>query len=114
MKIGKPDSQSEDTGGGAKVTIKRWIYMPTYGDAQTITTIVLEKGRSKRSPARCRADKRSDAGRSRIGEQARIIPARVRVWAIAAVQSIARPDLLKLVTLILSCSTVKQSTLRRF
>jgi hypothetical protein len=47
MKIGKPDSQSEDTGGGAKVTIKRWIYMPTYGDGQTITTVVLEKGQVK-------------------------------------------------------------------
>lgn len=47
MKIGKPDSQSEDTGGGAKVTTKRWIYMPTNGDAQTITTIVLEKGQVK-------------------------------------------------------------------
>ena len=47
MKIGKPDSQSEDTGGGAKVTIKRWIYMPTYGDAQTMTTVVLEQGKVK-------------------------------------------------------------------
>lgn len=47
MKIGKPDSESEDTGGGAKVTIKRWIYMPTYGDDRTITTIVLERGKVK-------------------------------------------------------------------
>ena len=47
MKIGKPDSQSEDTGGGAKITVKRWIYMPAYGDDQTMTTIVLERGKVK-------------------------------------------------------------------
>lgn len=47
MKIGKPDSESEDTGGGAKVKIKRWIYMPAYGDDKTMTTIVLEQGKVK-------------------------------------------------------------------
>ena len=45
MKIGKPDSQSEDSGGGAKVTVKRWIYLPAQGDSQTMTTIVLKNGK---------------------------------------------------------------------
>jgi len=44
MKIGKPDSESVDTGGGATVTVKRWIYFPTSGDQQTMTTIVLKNG----------------------------------------------------------------------
>lgn len=45
MKIGKPDSESIDTGGGAAVTVKRWIYFPTPGDQQTMTTIVLRDGK---------------------------------------------------------------------
>jgi len=45
MKIGTPDSKSEDSGGGAKVTVQRWIYMPTAGDSQTITTIVMKNGK---------------------------------------------------------------------
>ncbi len=45
MKIGRPDSESEDSGGGAKESIKRWIYLPAAGDSQTITTIVVKKGR---------------------------------------------------------------------
>jgi len=45
LKIGKPDSASEDTGGGSKVTVKRWIYLPTSGDQQTMTTIVLKEGK---------------------------------------------------------------------
>ena len=45
MKIGRPDSQSEDTGGGAKEAVKRWIYLPAAGDSQTITTIVMKQGR---------------------------------------------------------------------
>ena len=45
VKIGKPDSQSEDTGGGAKTTVKRWTYLPTGGDPQTITTIVIKNGK---------------------------------------------------------------------
>ena len=45
MKIGRPDSESTDTGGGAKVTVKRWIYMPTQGDPQTVTTIVIRDGK---------------------------------------------------------------------
>jgi hypothetical protein len=44
MKIGKPDSESVDSGGGASVTVKRWIYFPTAGDQQTMTTIVLKNG----------------------------------------------------------------------
>lgn len=44
MKIGKPDSESTDTGGSASVTVKRWIYFPVAGDQQTMTTIVLENG----------------------------------------------------------------------
>ena len=45
MKIGRPDSESVDTGGGAKITVKRWIYMPTNGDSQTMTTIVIKDGK---------------------------------------------------------------------
>jgi hypothetical protein len=45
MKIGKPDSESIDTGGGASLTVKRWIYFPTSGDEQTMTTIVLKDGK---------------------------------------------------------------------
>jgi hypothetical protein len=45
MKIGKPDSVSEDSGGGAKESIKRWVYFPTTGDSQTITTIVMKQGK---------------------------------------------------------------------
>ena len=44
-KIGKPDSESYDSGGEATETIKRWIYLPTEGDAETITTVVLKKGK---------------------------------------------------------------------
>ncbi len=45
MKIGRPDSESVDSGGGAKTTIKRWIYFPASGDPQTITTITIREGR---------------------------------------------------------------------
>ena len=44
MKIGKPDSESTDTGGGASTTVKRWIYFPVPGDQQTMTTIVIRNG----------------------------------------------------------------------
>ena len=44
-KIGKPDSESYDSGSEAKVTVKRWIYLPTEGDPETITTVVLKKGK---------------------------------------------------------------------
>ena len=44
VKIGKPDSESVD-GGGPWVTPKRWIYLPTPGDSQTITTITLREGK---------------------------------------------------------------------
>jgi len=45
LKIGKPDSASDDTGGGAKVTEKRWIYLPASGDDRTMTTLVLRNGK---------------------------------------------------------------------
>jgi hypothetical protein len=45
VKIGKPDSESVDSGGGATETVKRWTYLPTPGDPQTITTIVLRNGK---------------------------------------------------------------------
>lgn len=45
INIGKPDSESVDSGGGATVTVKRWIYMPTPEDPQTITTIVIRDGK---------------------------------------------------------------------
>lgn len=44
MKLGKPDSQSEDSGGGARTTVKRWIYLPAPGDPQMMTTIVIRNG----------------------------------------------------------------------
>ena len=44
MKIGRPDSESSDSGGGARVAVKRWIYFPSPNDPQTITTIVLRDG----------------------------------------------------------------------
>ena len=45
MKIGRPDSESVDSGGGASVAVKRWIYLPASGDAQTITTLVIRNGK---------------------------------------------------------------------
>lgn len=45
MKIGKPDSESVDSGGGAKVTVKRWMYFPASGDPQTLTTITIRDGK---------------------------------------------------------------------
>jgi hypothetical protein len=45
MKIGRPDSESTDTGGGAKVAVKRWMYFPTYGDPQTLTTLTIQEGK---------------------------------------------------------------------
>jgi len=44
-KIGKPDKESFDSGGGATETVKRWIYLPAPDDPQTITTVVLKNGR---------------------------------------------------------------------
>ncbi len=44
-KIGNPDSESYDSGNAATKTVKRWIYLPTSGDEQTTTTIVLKNGR---------------------------------------------------------------------
>jgi hypothetical protein len=45
VKVGKPDSESIDSGGGATVSVKRWIYLPAYGDDQTMTTIVIKNGK---------------------------------------------------------------------
>ncbi len=45
MKIGRPDSESEDSGGGAKVKEKSWIYFPAPGDSQTITTLTMREGK---------------------------------------------------------------------
>ena len=45
MKIGRPDSETVDTGGGSKVTVKRWIYFPASGDSQTLTTLTIREGR---------------------------------------------------------------------
>ena len=44
QKIGRPDSESIDSGGAAKETVKRWIYLPAEGDPQTITTVVFKNG----------------------------------------------------------------------
>jgi len=45
LKIGKPDSESIDSGGAALVTVKRWTYMPDSRDPQTVTTVVLRNGK---------------------------------------------------------------------
>ena len=45
LKIGKPDSESVDSGGGASIMVKRWIYLPAPGDSQTLTTITLREGK---------------------------------------------------------------------
>lgn len=45
MKIGRPDSESVDSGGGSKVTVKRWIYFPSPGDPQTLTTLTVRDGK---------------------------------------------------------------------
>jgi len=45
MKIGRPDSETADTGGGSQVTVKRWMYFPAYGDSQTITTLTIREGK---------------------------------------------------------------------
>ena len=44
-KIGKPDSESIESGGGATETVKTWIYLPVPDDPQTITTVVLKNGK---------------------------------------------------------------------
>ena len=44
-KIGKPDSESVESGGGAKETVKRWIYLPVPDDPQTITEVVFKNGK---------------------------------------------------------------------
>lgn len=45
MKIGRPDSESTDTGGGSTIAVKRWMYFPAPGDPQTMTTLTIREGR---------------------------------------------------------------------
>ncbi len=45
MKVGRPDSESVDSGGGSAVTVKRWIYFPAPGDPQTVTTVKIREGK---------------------------------------------------------------------
>jgi len=45
MKIGRPDSESTDSGGGSQVAVKRWVYFPARGDSQTITTLTIREGK---------------------------------------------------------------------
>lgn len=45
MKIGKPDNEIVETGGGAVVTVKQWMYFPVPEDPDTLTTITLKKGK---------------------------------------------------------------------
>lgn len=45
VKIGRPDSESNDSGGGARVVVKRWIYLPSPGDPQMVTTITIRDGK---------------------------------------------------------------------
>ena len=44
LKIGKPDNESEVSGGGAKVVEKVWTYFPHQDDKQTMTAITLKNG----------------------------------------------------------------------
>ena len=44
MKIGKPDSETLDSGASAALVVKKWVYMPAAGDPQTVTTIVIRGG----------------------------------------------------------------------
>lgn len=45
VKIGKPDTESIDSGGGAYIVVKRWVYFPAKRDEQTLTTITLSNGK---------------------------------------------------------------------
>jgi hypothetical protein len=45
MKIGRPDSESVDSGGGATVAEKRWMYFPAPADPQTLTTLTIRNGK---------------------------------------------------------------------
>ena len=44
-RIGKPDNESEISGGAAKVVEKVWTYFPHEDDKQTLTTITIKNGR---------------------------------------------------------------------
>jgi hypothetical protein len=48
MKVGKPDSESVVSGGGAMVVEKKWIYLPVPDDQQTMTTITIVDGKVTR------------------------------------------------------------------
>ncbi|HMN76965.1 MAG TPA: hypothetical protein PKC97_12925 [Burkholderiaceae bacterium] len=45
VRIGKPDNESEISGGGAKIVEKVWTYFPHDDDKQTMTTITIKSGR---------------------------------------------------------------------
>jgi hypothetical protein len=44
MKIGRPDSESVDTGYGAIVAVRRRMYFPAPGALQTLTTPTIREG----------------------------------------------------------------------
>jgi hypothetical protein len=45
LRRGNESARASNSGGGAAVTVKRWIYLPTPADQQTITTIVPRDGK---------------------------------------------------------------------
>jgi hypothetical protein len=45
VKIGKPDRESDVSGGGAVVAERKWTYLPAPGDQQTVTTITIREGK---------------------------------------------------------------------
>ena len=45
VKIGKPDSDFFFNDTATTETTKRWIYLPTQGDSQTLTTVVIRNGK---------------------------------------------------------------------
>ena len=45
VKIGKPDSESNVTGGGTVIAVKKWIYLATPDDQQTITMVTIRNGK---------------------------------------------------------------------
>ena len=44
VKIGKPDTETDVSGGGAVTAEKKWTYLPAPGDQQTITIITIRAG----------------------------------------------------------------------
>jgi hypothetical protein len=45
VKIGKPDRESDVSGGGAVIAERKWTYLPAPGDQQTVTTITIREGK---------------------------------------------------------------------